>query len=290
MTIPVILSTGSLFNFDLDTVMSLAAEAGFAGLELMIDGRRETDHPAHLEKLTVRHRLPILAVHSPFASFPPPWPHDPISHIKQSVRLAELLGAQIVVVHPPARWVRLQGLVLAPQHAWKLSLPLPWARPGRLGQWLQQDLSAFQSQTEVKIAVENMPRRWIGPWQLEPYHFNNAAQLNQFPYLTLDTTHVGTWREDLLHFYRQVKTKVAHIHLSNYNGHEHQLLPNGLLPLAALLAELVHDNFAGLVSLELGPTSLQADDEIKLKQNLQASLAFCQQALTPATRPDPQIW
>lgn len=282
MNIPVILSTGSLYHFDIDTVMTLATEVGFAGLELLVDGRRETYHPAHLEKLMARHHLPILAVHSPFATFPPPWPHDPVSRIKQSVRLAEALGAQSVVVHPPARWVRVQGLVLAPQSMRKLSLPLPLAGPGQLGRWLQQELPAFQAQTRVKIAIENMPRRWVGPWQLEPYHFNNAAQLNQFPYLTLDTTHVGTWREDLLHFYRQVKPKVAHIHLSNYNGREHQLLHCGLLPLAALLNKLAYDNFDGLVSLELGPISLQADDEIKLKQNLQASLAFCQQALISA--------
>jgi sugar phosphate isomerase/epimerase len=170
-------------------------------------------------------------------------------------------------------------VVLAPQSERKLSLPLPWAGSGQWGRWLQQELPAFQAQTRVKIAVENMPRRRIGPWQLEPYHFNNARELNQFPYLTLDTTHIGTWREDLLHFYRQVKPKVAHIHLSNYNGREHQLLHHGLLPLAAFLAELAHDNFEGLVSLELGPISLQADDELKLKQNLHASLAFCQQAL-----------
>ncbi|MBE7556379.1 MAG: sugar phosphate isomerase/epimerase [Anaerolineales bacterium] len=279
MNIPVILSTGSLYHFDIDTVMALAAGAGFAGLELLVDGRRETYHPAHLEKLMARHHLPILAVHSPFATFPPPWPHDPVSRIKQSVHLAEALGAQTVVVHPPIRWVRVQGLVLAPQRTWKLSLPLPWAGPGRLGRWLQQELPAFQAQTRVKIAVENMPRRQVGPWQWEPYHFNNAPQLNRFPYLTLDTTHVGTWRKDLLHFYRQVKPRVAHVHLSNYNGREHQLLHCGLLPLAALLAELVQDNFDGLVSLELGPISLQADDETKLKQNLHASLAFCQQAL-----------
>lgn len=278
MTIPIILSSGSLFNFDLDTVMALAAEVGFAGLELVVDGRRETYHSAHLEKLVARHRLPILAIHSPFATFPPPWPDDPVGRIKQSAHLAELLEAQTVVVHPPARWVRLQGWVLAPQQTWKLSLPLPWAGPGQLGRWLQQELPAFQAQTRVKIALENMPRRQVGPWQWEPYHFNNAAQLKQFPYLTLDTTHVGTWREDLLHFYRWVKPKVAHIHLSNYNGREHQLLHHGLLPLAAFLAELAHDNFDGLVSLELGPISLQADDEIKLKQNLQDSLAFCQQA------------
>ncbi len=63
----IILSTGSLYTFDLDTTMALAAETGFAGVELMVDWRRETYHLPHLEKLVARHQLPILAVHSPFA-------------------------------------------------------------------------------------------------------------------------------------------------------------------------------------------------------------------------------
>lgn len=282
MTIPIVLSTGSLFNFDIDTIMALAYETGFAGVELMVDWRRETHHLAHLQKLMDRHHLPILAVHSPFAGLPHGWPHDPVGLIKQTVRLAESLRAQTVVVHPPARWVRFQSLVIAPQRSWKLSLPVPVAGPGVLGQWLLQELPTFQAQTRVKIALENMPRRWLGPWCLEPHHFNNARQLSHFQHLTLDTTHVGTWREDLLNFYRQIKPKVAHIHLSNYNGHEHQLPHNGSLPLAALLAELVNDQFDGLVSLELGPVSLQADDETRLRQNLQASLTFCRQALSLA--------
>jgi sugar phosphate isomerase/epimerase len=78
MTLPVILSTGSLFNFDLDTVMALAADTGFNGVELMVDWRRETHQADHLSRLTVRHNLPILAVHSPFAGLPQGWPHDPV--------------------------------------------------------------------------------------------------------------------------------------------------------------------------------------------------------------------
>lgn len=278
--IPIILSTGSLYNFDLDTVMALAAETGFDGVELMVDGRRETHHVPHLEMLMARHKLPILAVHSPFASFPHGWKHDPVSLIQHSVRLAESLGAQTVVVHPPPRWVRFQSWVIAPPRHWKLSVPIFVMGSGALGRWLQQELPRFQAQTAVKVAVENMPCRRFGPWRLKPHHFNDARQLSQFQHLTLDTTHVGTWGADLLAFYRQIKPNVAHIHLSNFNGHEHQLPTNGSLPLAALLAELVNDQFTGLVSLELGPFSLQAEDEAKLRQNLQASLAFCREIVS----------
>ncbi len=286
MTIPVILSTGSLFNFDVDTVMQLAAKTGFDGVELMVDWRRETHHLPHLRALMSRHNLPILAIHSPFTPMTmQDWPTDPIDSIKQSVGLAEAVGAQTVVVHPPGRWLRLQGLIATPLRASKLSLPLPLIGPGRLGQWLTKHLADFQATTPVKIAVENMPCRRFGPLQLEPHHFFNPAKLNRFQYLTLDTTHVGTRRVDLLQFYRQVEAKVAHIHLSNFNGHEHQLLHNGELPLAELLNRLSRQQFGGLVSLELGPRSLQANNDTRLKENLQNSLDFCRAALCQQEQP-----
>lgn len=284
MTIPIILSTGSLYNFDVSSAMALAREIGFAGLELMVDWRRETHHPAHLEKLISRHNLPILAVHSPFSKFQIlGWPNNPVGTIKQTVRLAEAIGAQTVVVHPPERWVRLQSVVISPTRAWKISVPLPVAGLGALGRWLQHDLAEFQANTSVKIAVENMPCRWLGPLKLEPHHFARPERLSCFQYLTLDTTHVGTRHVDLFEFYQKIKAKVAHVHLSNYSGRQHQLLDNGHLPLSSFLATLVNDRFDGLISIELNPISLQAGDEGALRQNLQDTLAFCQQAL--AARP-----
>ncbi|HEX9924524.1 MAG TPA: sugar phosphate isomerase/epimerase [Anaerolineae bacterium] len=284
MSGPIILSTGSLYNFDVGTVMALAGEIGFDGLELIVDWRRETHQPAHLESLMARHKLPILAIHSPFATaLIQGWPDDPVARIKQSVQLAETLGAKTVVVHPPQRWIRLQALAISPTRTWKISVPVPVVGPGRLGRWLWHDLPEFQSQTPVKIAVENMPCRPLGPIKLEPHHFAQPETLNHFQYLTLDTTHVGTREPDLLGFYRQIKANVAHIHLSNYNGQQHQLPTQGHLPLAPFLAELVNDAFAGLISLELSPFSLHAEDEQVMKQNLRDSLAFCRQALSAAT-------
>lgn len=284
MSVPIILSTGSLYNFDVSTAMALAGEAGFAGIELMVDWRWETHDPAHLEKLMTRHNLSIMAVHSPFSrNFILDWPGEPVAVIEQSVKLAERLGAQTVVVHPPQRWVRLQGLIAGPQRTRKLSVPLPVAGIGPLGRWLLEDLADFQAKTTVKLAIENMPCRRLGPLKLEPHHFFRSEELNQFQHLTLDTTHVGTRYTDLLDFYSRIKEKVAHIHLSNHNGREHQLLDNGHLPLARLLTELAKDNFAGLISIELSPFSLQVHDERTLRQNLRDSLVFCQQAL--ADRP-----
>ncbi len=71
-------------------------------------------------------------------------------------------------------------------------IPIFVTGSGALGRWLQRELPQFQAQTAVKVAVEIMPCRRFGPWRLKPHHFNDARQLSQFQYLTLDTTHVGT--------------------------------------------------------------------------------------------------
>lgn len=282
MRFPIILSTGSLYNLDVDTIMALAAETGYAGIELVVDWRWETHRLAHLERLMTRHQLPILAVHSPFLPLPiQGWPDEPVARVKRSVQLAEAVGARVVVVHPPERWIRLQVAFRGPARSAKLTLPLPLAGRGELGRWLWSDLPEFQLTTSIKIAVENMPCRPFGPFKLEPHHFFQPAQLNHFEYLTLDTTHVGTRRAGLLDFYRAVQHKVAHIHLSNYNGREHRLLAEGTLPLAEFLQTLAHTGYAGLISLELNAFDLQAGDEVALRRNLRHNLAFCHTALSP---------
>lgn len=228
-----------------------------------------------------RESLPILAVHSPFLNMPiQGWPDAPVARVKQSVQLAEDLGARVVVVHPPERWIRLQLILSRPAGSRKISLPLPLASWGELGCWLWHDLAGYQTTTDIKITVENMPCRPFGFINLEPHHFSRPNQLNHFQYLTLDTTHVGTRGVDLFDFYEQVKRNVTHVHLSNYNGREHQLLDDGNLPLAAFLGKLVRDGYDRLISLELNTRALQAENELALRQNLRESLAFCQQSLS----------
>ncbi len=277
---PIILSTGSLYNLDIGTIMATAADVGFAGIELVIDWRWETHRLQHLERLIERHDLPILAIHSPFINVAiQGWPQDPIKRIKQSVSLAEDLGARTVVVHPPERWIRFQAMVVAPQWDQKISLPLPFGRLGSHGQWLREYLPDYQKKISAKVAVENMPCRPFGPIKLEPHHFYTPTHLSQFQYLTLDTTHVGTRSANLLKFYNQLKSKIIHIHLSNYNGREHRLLDDGYLPLHQLLNQLQQDQFVGMISLELNTIDLQSDDLAKLAHNLRQNLEFCQQGL-----------
>ena len=73
------LSTGSLYTYGLDRVFDLAKEAGFDGIEVLVDGRWDTRQDDYLKHLMDRHGLPVVSLHSPFHLIRVPgWEQDSI--------------------------------------------------------------------------------------------------------------------------------------------------------------------------------------------------------------------
>ena len=272
------LSTGSLYTYGLDRVFGLAKEAGFDGIEVLVDGRWDTRQADYLKHLMDRHGLPIVSLHSPFHFVQVPgWEQDPIWRLKRTVELAEALGAQVVVAHPPLGWLRISLRVTGASNKrdfW-VGLPLSWFVGRPYARWLCDELEGFQRDTEVIVAVENMPRRRIGPLGFNLYQMTRLESLERFRHLTLDTTHLATHGIDILQTYEKLAGRVAHVHLSNYNGREHRLLWDGHLPLADFLYRLNQDGYEGIVALELQPDVLGAGDDNRVLANLWAAVDFC---------------
>jgi sugar phosphate isomerase/epimerase len=272
------LSTGSLYTYGLDRVFGLAKEAGFDGIEVLVDGRWDTRQADYLKHLMDRHGLPIVSLHSPFHFVQVPgWEQDPIWRLKRTVELAEALGAQVVVAHPPLGWLSISLRVTGASNKrdfW-VGLPLSWFVGRPYARWLCDELEGFQRDTEVIVAVENMPRRRIGPLGFNLYQMTRLESLERFRHLTLDTTHLATHGIDILQTYEKLAGRVAHVHLSNYNGREHRLLQDGHLPLADFLRRLNQDGYGGIVALELQPDVLGAGDDNQVLANLWAAVDFC---------------
>jgi sugar phosphate isomerase/epimerase len=272
------LSTGSLYTYGLDRVFGLAKEAGFDGIEVLVDGRWDTRQADYLKHLMGRHGLPIVSLHSPFHLVQVPgWERDPIWRLKKTVKLAEALGAQVVVAHPPVGWLRISLRVTGASNkrdCW-VGLPLSWFVGRPYARWLCDELESFQRGTEVTVAVENMPRRRIGPLGFNLYQMTRLESLECFRHLTLDTTHLATHGIDILQTYERLAGRVSHVHLSNYNGREHRLPRDGHLPLADFLHRLNQDGYGGIVALELQPDVLGAGDDNRVLANLWAALDFC---------------
>lgn len=270
------LSTGSIYSYSNGRVFELAAEAGYDGVEVVVDYRWDTRHPAYLRRIAAASGLPIVALHAPFLPNVTGWPVDQLGRLKCTVVLARELEVLTVVTHLPFRFHALmcQWGVHRSRQFW---LPLPF--PGRSAycHFLQNGLAEFEAEMGVVIAVENMPLNRRFGLKVDRYWFNSPADLVRFHHLTLDTTHLGTWGQDPLAVYDQLRERIAHVHLSNFDGREHRLLADGHLPLAELLRRMARDGYQGVITVETGPEVLGAKDEAKCLTELRRALAFCRE-------------
>lgn len=278
--IPVLFSTGSLYEIDVAQCFELAAEAGFDGVEVLGDSRWSTRDPATLTTLSRLTGLPIMAVHTPFSHRLPGWERTAgqVGRIIRMLALAEEIGAGTIVVHLP----RKIGWAFLDSEASGRRIPFPTPTPFRpVMRWLRDELSSVQSQTAVKIAIENMPAMSVAGLRLNPWWWNTIEEWRQVhTWLTLDTTHWGTHGIDPLDAYRAAGERVVHVHLSNYDGREHRLPHQGDLDLGRLLRALSEDGFNGAVSVELHPDALAFEDHTALRRNLSDSLRFCREYLS----------
>ncbi len=254
MAVPVVFSTGSLHPFGLERVFGWAAEAGFDGVEIMMDDRWDTHQPAYLAGLVERHGLPILALHPPI--YAGAWRLGREETLVRSARLARRVSCPLVVAHPP-----------------------PPGRP--LRRWAQGPLAV--ARVEVTVAVENMPANGPGFFGVRRASCHLPEHLAGVGEVTLDTSHVGASGVDLLAAREVLAGQLRHVHLSDSNlvlgKDDHRLPGRGKLPLAPFLAALAADGYPGAVSLELKPWPLGTPDPKVILERMRAALDFTREGL-----------
>jgi sugar phosphate isomerase/epimerase len=270
----ILFSTGSIWSYSTARCFLFASQARFDGIELMVDQRWETRQVDFLKSLVDQYQLPILAVHSPFLPNIPGWPDDQPGRIKETLKLAEKLDSEVIVHHLPSRIGYMT--VIIPGRIYRL--PIPTKPENGYRKWLENEYLDFQSQTPIKLCIENMPayQRFGQRWNYS--HWNTVEEIARFENITFDTTHLGTWGFEPIEVYPSLKGKVAHIHLSNYNGTEHLRPETGNLQLDKLMSQLASDGYRGAVTMELHPEALDAGlpDE-RVIQRMSTSLNFIRQ-------------
>jgi sugar phosphate isomerase/epimerase len=248
-------STVSLIPTPLDEVFPLLAEAGFGSVEVMVTKDPDTHDARRLLQLAEDYSLAIVAIHAPFLLMTRTvWGTDPVGKIDRALELAESVGAPLVVVHPPYRW----------QTAYR--------------RWTIEALPAIQERTEVRVAVENMfPVRIRGRRVAAFHSVRTLEDLDAFEHVVLDTSHAAVAGLDLLETLARLRTRLAHVHLSNNAGKgwdSHLPVTEGVLPLESFLDALAGTGFAGSVSLEIDLRRHLGDPEA-LRRVLAANRAFC---------------
>jgi sugar phosphate isomerase/epimerase len=251
------LSTGSLFTLPLKKVCELAAEAGFDGVELIInqDFQRVNAFKmvASLQEITTIH-----SIHSPFMPLDG-W-GGPMDSLRLSIELAVDRGIPLVNFHPPS-WMG-----------------------GEVGFWRWlYSVHDFQKEVgsngQVAVTIENMP--WVGKFKINPNILSNTQHMIDFIhehnlFLTFDCTHMGSGKANFINdfFLFYESGRIRNIHFSDYgHGREHLLPGHGILPLTRFLNHLRSTDYQSTVTLELDPAEFPKA-ETHILESLKEILGF----------------
>ncbi len=277
------LSTGSLYTYGMTRVFDLAAKAGYDGIEVIVDHRWDSRQPAYLRRLSADYGLPILIIHSPFVPQVAGWPPDQLGRLQRAVALAQEVGASTVVTHLPFRFCFVMGHWNG-RRPRRFLLPVPFLRREPYYHLLKNgldELMALEAKSGVTIGIENMPVHQVLGRPVNGFWFNTPDQLERFPHLTLDTTHLGTWGLDPLTVYRQLRERVIHLHLANFDGREHRLPSDGHLALDRLLHQMARDGYRHVITVETDPSAMDAEEEGTCLEAVRRGLTFCREHFNP---------
>ena len=283
--IPIGLSTASVYPQNTEAAFAYAAEVGYDGIELMVWGDPVSQDIKHIEYLSERYQVPVLSLHAPCLLISQRvWGRDPQAKLARSVRAAEDLGANTVVVHPPFRW----------QRAYVTGF---------------DDLVAeLEADSEVHVAVENMfpmradrlfgakersvqrlTKRGGGPGRAASAFGKSIDPTDDgYAHYTLDLSHTATAGADALAMLDRMGNRLSHLHLTDGRGaatDEHLIPGDGDQPCVEVCERLARNGFDGAVVLEV--TTSGARNKPERHALLARSLDFARTHLA-RDRPDEQ--
>ncbi|TWE06918.1 sugar phosphate isomerase/epimerase family protein [Rudaeicoccus suwonensis] len=247
----VALSTSSVYPVGVVGAFDLAERLGYDGIEVMIWTDPVSQEAGALSNLVDHYGLPVVSIHAPTLLLTQRiWGTEPWDKVDNSIELAEQVGAETVVVHPPFRWQReyADGFV--------------------------EGIRARGDETDVRIAVENM-----FPWrarqrEMQAYLPGWDPVEQDYRHVTLDLSHTATAGADALAMQEALGDRLAHVHLADGSGSfkdEHLVPGRGTQPCAEFLERLAGDGYTGDIVLEVGTRKLTADQR---EVDLAEALAF----------------
>jgi sugar phosphate isomerase/epimerase len=230
--IKVALSTASVFPERTPDAFETAARLGYDAIEIMVTADPVSQDAGVLRRLSEYHEIPVVAVHAPNLIITQRvWGRDPWIKLEKSRELAEALGAEVVVVHPPFRWQR------------------EYARDFETG------IARMTAQGQTAFAVENLYPLLRGETEVGAYAPHWSPVEMQTPHATLDVSHAALSGSDVLAMAKQLGSRLTHVHLSDGTKpglpDEHLVPGRGTQPCAELLGWLGSSGYEGTVVLEV---------------------------------------
>jgi sugar phosphate isomerase/epimerase len=265
------LSTASVYPLRAEAAFEYAARLGYDGVELMVWAESVSQDIDAIGRLSRKYAMPVLSVHAPCLLISQRvWGANPITKLDRSVRAAEELGAQTVVVHPPFRWQR------------------------RYAEGFPEQVAALEETSAVIVAVENMfpfrTDRFFGAGQTSiermrrrgggPGPAISAFAPSYDPldgdhaHYTLDLSHTATAGTDAVDMARRMGAGLVHLHLCDGTGastDEHLVPGRGTQPTVEVCQIVAGGDFTGHVILEVTTSTARSasEREALLKESLE---------------------
>lgn len=256
------LSTASVYPETTANGFELASRLGYDAVEVMVGIdpiSQEVDAVRHLSDY---HEVPVCAVHAPCLLITQRvWGLEPWGKLEKSAEMANAVGADVVVVHPPFRWQRdyARGFV--------------------------EGIAELERRTGVAFAVENMYPWRAARREMEVYVPGWDPSEQDYANTTIDLSHTSVARSDPVAMAQRLGRRLRHIHLTDGTGSakdEHLVPGRGTQPVAELLEHLAAEEFTGHVVLEINTRKAATREDREL--DLVEALAFAR--LNFAAAPD----
>ncbi len=253
----VALSTASVYPESTAHAFAYAAKVGYDAMEVMVGIDALSQQVSAVKQLSDHHELPIVAIHSPCLLFTQRvWGTEPWGKLQRSAEMAEAVGAEVVVVHPPFRWQReyAAGFV--------------------------EGIAQLEKETGMAFAVENMY-----PWRasskrgadrgVEMYVPGWDPSEESYANQTIDLSHAAIARSDVVSMAERMGSRLRHVHLTDGSGSakdEHLVPGRGVMEAGAFLRHLAVTGFDGHIVLEINTRKCSTREE--RERDLVESLEF----------------
>jgi sugar phosphate isomerase/epimerase len=249
------LSTVSVYPESSAHAFGYAASLGYDAVEVMVGIDALSQQTSAIKQLSEHHAIPVSAVHAPCLLFTQRvWGTEPWGKLERSAEMAQAVGAEVVVVHPPFRWQKT------------------YARD------FVDGIAALEESTGIAFAVENMY-----PWRassrgMEMYLPGWDPSEEPYANTTIDLSHAAIARSDPISMAERLGDRLRHIHLTDGTGSakdEHLVPGRGSMGADAFLRHLAKTGFEGEIVVEINTRKCR--DTVERETDLRESLEFARE-------------